>query len=151
MKHLNVVQQTLVEKGLLQILLEGLQKTLAWKRYRTELSRKLVVLKYLIECFQTHTERLMKLEERDGYMSVVVKKCPHLSNTVNSLRRQHDEFRQETRLIVQDLQRLIPTDQNNLNKAFGRANGLLKEFDSHTKREADVFVESLYRDEGGEG
>jgi hypothetical protein len=151
MKHLNVVQQTLVEKGLLQILLEGLQKTMAWKRYRAELSRKLMVLKYLIECFQTHMERLMRLEERDGYMTEVVKKSPHLNNTVNSLRRQHEEFRQETRVIVHDLERLFPTDQNSLNKVFGRANSLLRKFDSHTQREADIFVESLLRDEGGEG
>jgi len=151
MKHLNVIQQAKVERALLQLLLEGLQKTLAWKAYRVELSRKLAVLKYLVECFQAHIEQLMKVEERDGYMEAVLQKRPYLSNSVCALRRQHDEFRQEIRLIVWEIKHVLPTDQNRLNRLFARANSLLKRFDGHNKKEAEVLVDSYLRDEGGEG
>src|SRR5205807_6459673 len=116
------MQQATVERALLQLLLEGLQKTLAWKQYRVELSRKLSVLKYLVECFQAHLEQLMKVEESDGYMETVLQGRPHLNGPVSALRRQHDEFRQEMRLIVGNIKRVLPTDQNSLNRLFDRAN-----------------------------
>src|SRR5262249_45223205 len=108
-------------------------------------------LKYLVECFQAHLEQMMKVEECDGYMEDVMQKHPNLSKSVGALRRQHDEFRQELWLIVGDIKRVLPTDQNSLNQLLDRANSLLKRFDAHNKKEAELVVESYLRDEGGEG
>jgi hemerythrin-like domain-containing protein len=142
MNEINVVQQTLVEKGMLQLLIQGLQNTLA---------RKLSTLKFITRSFRSHMERLMRLEERDGYMDIVLEKHPHLSKPVEVLRHEHDEFRQVMGLLAQDLECVFPTDQNAVNKICEKAAVLLKKVDAHNKKEADVFQEAFEREEGGEG
>src|SRR3979490_1730453 len=101
MNDLNVVNQTRVEKEMLKLLIEGLRNTLAWKIYGEDLSRKLSTLKFVMRSFQNHTEPLMRLEERDCYMDIVLEKHPHLSKAVDALRNDHDEFRREIGLIAE--------------------------------------------------
>jgi hypothetical protein len=151
MKNLNVAQQTRVEKGLLQLLIEGLRQSLAWKIRGDNVSRKLSTLKFITRSFRSHLERLMDLEERDGYMDIVLEKQPHLSKSVDALRHDHEDFRHEIGLIVQDLDRVSPTDQNNLNLICEKAVGILKKVDAHNRKESDIFQEAFEREEGGEG
>jgi hypothetical protein len=151
MKNLNVTQQTLVEKGLLQHLIEGLRQSFAWKIRGDNISRKLSTLKFITRSFRSHMERLMDLEEREGYMDIVLEKHPHLSKSVDALRHDHDEFRREIGLIVQDLDRVSPTDQNTLNMICEKAAILLKKVDTHNRKEGDIFQEAFEREEGGEG
>jgi hemerythrin-like domain-containing protein len=151
MNQLNIVQQTLVEKKLLKFLIEGLQHTVAWKITGDDLSRKLSTLKFIMRSFQSHFERLMELEERDGYMAIVVEKHPHLNKAVEALRAEHDEFRGEITRLVQSLASVAPTDQNTLNGVCEQATALLKKVDEHNKKEADIFQEAFEREEGGEG
>src|SRR5438270_13933721 len=94
MNQFNMIQQTLVEKKLLKVLLEGMKNTLAWKIRGDDRSRKLSTLRFITRSFRSHMERLMDLEERDGYMDVVTEKHPHLSKKVEVLRGEHNEFRQ---------------------------------------------------------
>ena len=93
----------------------------------------------------------MDLEERDGYMAIVLEKTPHLSKTVEALRSEHDVFRQEMACLVQNLASAAPTDRDNLSRVFDQATALLKKVDDHNKKEADIFQEAFEREEGGEG
>src|SRR5438105_9463952 len=93
MNQLNVVRQTLVEKRLLKFLIEGLKNTLAWKVLGEDLSRKLSTLRFITRSFRSHMERLMDVEERDGYMDIVLESHPQLSKAVEDLRQEHEEFR----------------------------------------------------------
>jgi hemerythrin-like domain-containing protein len=151
MNDLNVVQQTRVEKEMLKLLIEGLRNTLVWQIHGEDLSRKLSTLKFVMRSFQNHMERLMRLEERDGYMDIVLEKQPHLSKSVEVLRGEHDEFRREISLIAAGLERVLPTDQNTLNTICDQVAGLLKKVDVHTQKEADLFQEAFERENGGEG
>src|SRR2546430_679806 len=101
MNQLNIVQQTLVEKQMLQFIVEGLQNTFAWKIQGDDLSRKLSTLKFILRSFQSHMKRLMYLEESDGYMAIVLEKHPHLTKPVEALRHEHDEFRHDMDLLAE--------------------------------------------------
>jgi hemerythrin-like domain-containing protein len=151
MTQLNVIRQTQVEKRLLKFLIEGLHNTFAWEIRGDDVSRKLSTLKFITRSFQSHMERLMGLEEREGYMDIVLEKHPELSKQVEALRHEHDEFRQQIGLLVIELERVAPTDQNSLNKVCERAAALLKKVDAHNRKEADIFQEAFEREEGGEG
>jgi hemerythrin-like domain-containing protein len=151
MTQLNVIRQTQVEKRLLKFLIEGLHNTFAWEIRGDDMSRKLSTLKFIFRSFQSHMERLMRLEERDGYMDIVLEKHPQFSKPVEALRHEHDEFRQHIDVLVRDLERVSPTDQNTLNKVCEQAAGLLKKVDAHNRKEADIFQEAFEREEGGEG
>src|SRR5262249_11698601 len=143
MTHLNVVRQTQVEKKLLKFLTEGVKNTLAWKIQGEDLSRKLSTLKFITRSFKSHMERLMDLEERDGYMDIVVEKHPHLCKSVDALRAEHDSFRQGICRLVQDLDRVLPTDQNTLTRICDQTTVLLKNVDEHNRKEADIFQEAF--------
>jgi hypothetical protein len=151
MNHFDVVKQTRIEKEMLKSLIEGLRNTLAWKTHEENLSRKLSTLKFVMRSFQSHLDRLMRIEEHDGYMDIVLEKHPHLGKTVESLRFEHDIFRREISLIAAGLERVVPTDQNLLNNICNQVAGLLVKVDVHTQKEADLFQEAFERENGGEG
>jgi hemerythrin-like domain-containing protein len=151
MDQLNVVRQTQIEKGMLEILIEGLQNTLAWKISGADLSRKISTMRFVTRSFQSHMRRLMDIEERDGYMDIVLERQPHLSKVVQALRHEHDEFRQDIRLLMQNLETLMPTDQNTLNAICDQASALLKKVDTHNQKEAAIIQEAFERENGGEG
>jgi hypothetical protein len=151
MTNLDVAQQTRVEKGMLQLLIQGLRESLAWKIRGDNISRKLSTLKFITRSFRSHLERLMDLEERDGYMDIVLEKHPHLDKSVEALRHDHDAFRHETGLVVQELDRVSPMDQNALSGICEKVSILLKKVDTHNRKEGDIFQEAFEREEGGEG
>jgi hypothetical protein len=151
MNHLNVVQQTLVEKRMLTCLIDGLKDTMAWKIAGDDLSRKLSTLKFIFRSFQSHMERLMGIEERDGYMDEVLEKQPQLSKTVEELRRQHDEFRAAMVDVASDLNHVTPAVGAGLNGVVKPLTGLLAAVDAHNQKEADLLQEAMEREEGGEG
>jgi len=151
MNDLNVVNQTRVEKEMLKLLIEGLHNALAWRIYGEDLSRKLSTLKFVMRSFECHMERLMRIEERDGYMDIVLEKHPHLSKAFEALRKDHDEFRRQIGLIAKGLEHVYPTDLNTLNKICDQVAALLMKVEVHTQKEADLFQEAFERENGGEG
>jgi hypothetical protein len=151
MNQLNIVRQTQVERKMLQSLIEGLRHTMAWQIAGDDLSRKLSTMKFITRSFQSHFERLMELEEKDGYMAIVLEKHPHLTKSVEALRGDHDVFRREMACLVQGLGSVVATDRDKLSAIFDQATVLLKKVDDHNKKEADIFQEAFEREEGGEG
>jgi iron-sulfur cluster repair protein YtfE (RIC family) len=95
--------------------------------------------------------RQMTMEERDGYMDIVLKTHPNLSNAVEVLRREHDEFREELGLVLYRLKRVSPKDQTCLTRLCDIMTEFLEKLDAHNKNEGDIFYEAFEREEGGEG
>src|SRR4051812_6360907 len=95
----DLAQQTAVEHTLLQYLMEGLRTTIAWQ-HQGDGVRKLSTLRFIGQSFQRHLERLLALEECDGYMDLVLQRNPQLRKTVDALREEHEFFRQSVRRIV---------------------------------------------------
>src|SRR4026207_390753 len=93
MDHHELAQQTELESGLLKHLIDGLRAVLAWEVQGDDFSRKLSTMGFVTKSFQRTLERLMTLEEVDGYLDIVLESKPFLSKSVNCLKQDHEEFR----------------------------------------------------------
>jgi hypothetical protein len=144
-------QQALVESGLMKSLCEGLRQALAWDAPQEELSRKLSTVRFIFQSFQRHLERLMSLEEVDGYMDTVLATNPHLSKAVASLKEDHGRFRLATGRIAQRLERIKPIDYDAFADVCEDIAEVLQMLDDHSEQEARLFLEAFEQEEGGEG
>jgi hypothetical protein len=147
----DLAQQTQVENGMLKCLVEGLRNTLAWEVQGNDFARKLSTLRFIAHSFQRHMERLMTLEEHEGYMDVVLETNPNLEKTVEALKQEHDYFRKSIREIIQGLDHVSPSDQATFSRLCGDMAALLKKLDKHDGKEADIVQEAFKREPGGEG
>ena len=134
-----------------KMLIEGLQDILAWKIQGDDLCRKLSSLAIVARTFQGHMERLMTTEERDGYRDSVLKEHPNLSDAVDVLRQEHDEFREELGLVLSRLEEFPSKSQTCLTQICANMTEWLRKFDDDNKNESDMFHEAFERDKGGEG
>jgi len=147
----DITQQTVVEMGMFKMLMEGLRTTLAWKVQGNDFSRKLSTVRFMVQSFQRHQERLFALEEYDGYMSLVEQNAPQLSRTVDALKQQHEKFRIGARRISHALERIASTDAARFACLCDDMLELLDGLEQHNKKEAELFQEAMERDSGGEG
>lgn len=147
----DLAQQTQVEHGLLLLLIEGLRNTLAWKVSGADFARKQSTLRFITQSFQRHLERVLSLEEYDGYMDLVLKASPQLGNTVDALRKEHDQFRAEARRVLHRFEHVSAKDPDGFARTCDELSQLLARVEAHNKKEADLIQEAFARDEGGEG
>src|SRR5262245_44100697 len=151
MDRQEVARQTQVEHELLQHLLQGLRLTAGWEVEGPDASRKLSSLRFVAGSFQRHLERLLALEEYDGYLDLVLAAAPRLARATDALRAEHDRFRAETRRLVQRLERLPATDRAALAGVCGDLLALVGRLEEHSRKEIALIQEALDRDGGGEG
>jgi hemerythrin-like domain-containing protein len=147
----DITAQTRVEHELLHHLIQGLRSTLAWRVQEPDASRKLSTLRFVAQSFQRHLERLLALEEYDGYMGLLGHEAPRLGRATDVLRGEHEHFRTEARRIVQQLERLPATDLPALAQVSDDLLALVCGIDDHSKKEIALIQETFGRDEGGEG
>ena len=147
----DVARQTQVEQELLQHLAQGLRSTAAWRVQEPDASRKLSTLRFITQSFQRHLERLLTIEEYDGYMVLLRSAVPRLAQTTDALQDEHYQFRNEARWIVQRLERLPATDLPALGQVCDALLALVGRIEEHNGKEIALIQETLGRDEGGEG
>ena len=151
MDRQDIAEQTRIEQELLRHLMEGLRLSTTWQVQGPDASRKLSTLRFVTASFQRHLERLLALEEYDGFMDPVPACAPRLARATAALRAEHDGFRREARRVVQRLERLPATDPSALEKLGGELVALLDRIEGHNRREMALLLEAFGRDEGGEG
>jgi hypothetical protein len=151
MDRQDIAEQTRVEQELLRHLMEGLRLSTSWEVRGADASRKLSTLRFVTGSFQRHLERLLGLEECDGFMDKVLACAPHLGRATAALRGEHDSFRSEVRRVVGVLERLQATDLDALEKVSGELVALLDRVERHNRKEMELLLEAFGRDEGGEG
>ena len=151
MDHLAIPQQVLVEHQTLAYVTSALRATMGWKYQGTDLSRKLASLRFVGQSFQRHLKHLMELEEEDGYMAVVLADRPELTDEVEALRQEHDQFRKALNRILARLRRVAPTDHAAFTKISDDLSALLEKLDEHSRKETGLLQHALLEDEGGEG
>jgi len=151
MDQREISRQVLVEHQILNHVIAALRATLAWRQQGNDFSRKLESLRFVGKSFKRHLKHLMDLEEKDGYMAVVLASRPELADVVAALERDHERFRKSLRRILVRLRRVSSTDQETFGAASSDLAALLDELDAHGKRETDLPQEALLTDEGGEG
>jgi hypothetical protein len=131
--------------------MEGLRLSTTWQVQGPDASRKLSTLRFVTGSFQRHLERLLALEESDGFLDTLLSCAPHLGRATAALRAEHDSFRSEARRVVQQLERLQATDVDALEKVGGELVALLNRIAQHNRKEQALLLEAFGRDEGGEG
>ncbi|MEX2111575.1 MAG: hypothetical protein WD845_00225 [Pirellulales bacterium] len=151
MDHQDIQQQVLIEQAILAHVVSALRTTLSWKVREYDFSRKLSSLLFVCESFQRHLKRLLRLEQSEGYMAVVLDSRPELSDEVRGLRRYHTEFRKKLREILARLRSVAHTDLAGFTQTSTELEMLLDRLDEHHRHEAALLQEALLRDEGGEG
>ena len=150
MEHKAISQQMLIEHEMITHLETALRSILQWTSHGQDLSRKLSSLRFMGESFERHLERLMALEEHDGYMEVVVESHPQLKSQVDALRTDHDTFRYTLRRISSRLDRLSADDKVRIEQISDELLALLESLDVHSRKEVDLLQESFLQEEGGE-
>jgi hemerythrin-like domain-containing protein len=104
-----------------------------------------------VQSFQRHLERMMALEEDDGYLGWVVAENPHLDRAVAALRDEHDQFRDAAQRVLERLARISDHDGSEMDPVCDELLQLLRMLDTHREREGGLLQEAMVRDEGGEG
>ena len=101
--------------------------------------------------YQRHLERLFALEEVDGYMDDVTESSPELTNQVDQLKPEHEQFRVAIRELVLQLDRTPPVDCASFNAICEKFRQVITQVLEHTRRENGLLVESIQQDTGGSG
>lgn len=151
MDRQNIAQQTHIEHEMLRLIMEGLRLTAGWQVSGPNGSRKLSTLRFMAQSFQRHLERLLALEECDGYMDMVVASAPRLSRATETLRGEHELFRKEARQFVQRLERLSAMEPVVLGQVCDDLLILLDKIEQHSQKEMNLLQEAFIQEEGGEG
>jgi len=145
------VDQCCVEHRVLSHIKDALRVTLDWKVPSAGVVRKLTSVRFTLQSFQRHLERIMSLEEEGGYMVVVGEIKPNMSERTDALRVEHDTFRASLERLVPSLDALSPEDEPRFHQVCGEIVALLDKVDRHDAKEIDLLQDALLLDEGGEG
>jgi hypothetical protein len=144
-------QQALIEHDLLRHLVDGLRATLAWQTDGGDFTRKLSTVRFISQSFQRHLERLLALEESDGYLDDVAAISPRLGRQVDALRAEHDRLREAARRAVHRLEQVSSVDGAGFAGICDDLAALLDRVEGHSREEVMVLQETFDRDIGGEG
>jgi hypothetical protein len=151
MDHKSRAQQCLLEHQIIGHVKAALRLTLGWETSAVGAARKLSSIQFTMQSLFRHLERLMKIEEEDGYLAPVAERKPNLAGKVASLSRDHDLFRVEMRRITPAAMQLSATDSSGMNGICRELDGLLQRLDIHDQAEVELLRTAFWEDEGGEG
>ncbi|MCA9260185.1 MAG: hypothetical protein KDA61_13330 [Planctomycetales bacterium] len=140
-----------MEHQILEHLKRALRVTLEWKTPSVGLARKVSSVQFTVKSFHRHLERVMNLEEVDGYMRAVAERKPYLDERLGKLRQQHAEFRQRMGQLCPQLENANESEPDKFESLCRDVLSLLGEIDEHDREEIEILQESMLSDEGGEG
>lgn len=143
--------QCQIERQILQHVKQALRISLGWEVDADDLQQKLSSVRFTAQSFRRHLERIMTLEENDGYLIDVGEAKPNLAQRAAVLHREHDEFRASINDIVPAMEQITPHDAEQFRAACRSLVALLDRLDEHDQRESRLLQEAFCDDEGGEG
>ncbi len=146
-----LIQQFKVESQALEYVTRALEVTLGWSVDRAGFSRKHSSVRFLLESYQRHLERLFALEEIGGYMESVSRLNPELANQVDHLEEEHGQFRAAIREAIVRVDLAAPNQIAVFDATCTQLRITVNQVLEHLRRESELIVESLYQDTGGQG
>jgi hypothetical protein len=145
------VNAACMEHQILDHVKQALRVTLDWKVPTVGVARKLSSVQFTMKSFQRHLERLMNLEEQDGYMVLVAETKPNMSFRVDRLARDHDQFRDSFYRLLPEVEALSEYQNEDFEDICRQIYELLARVDRHDEEEVELLQETFLCDEGGEG
>ena len=146
-----LAQASCMEHQILDHVKSALRVTLGWKAPSIALPRKVSSVQFTAKSLMRHLQKMMELEEQEGYMAVVREQKPHLEHKVRKLERQHQAFRQMIEELSPEVASLTALPEEQFSAVCGRIAELLDQVDEHDVEEIELLQETLLCDEGGEG
>ncbi len=140
-----------LEHEILNHVKQALRVTLGWKVPAEGISRKLSSVQFTLKSFQRHLERLMNIEEQDGYMAFVGEIKPNMHFRVDRLEHDHGRFRRVMDSLLPKVDTLSEYDDEEIATVCDEIYALLERVDLHDKEEIALLQDSMWLDEGGEG
>jgi hypothetical protein len=140
-----------MEHQILDHVKQALRITLDWKAPAVSVPRKVSSVQFTMKSFSRHLLRMMDLEERDGYMAVVLEGKPNLDVRIARLERDHGEFRQRIEELAPDIAALPALAEDEFALVCSQIAELLDRVDRHDAEEIELLQDTLLCDEGGEG
>jgi len=140
-----------MEHEILNHVKQALRVTVGWKVPSEGIARKLSSVQFTLKSFQRHLERLMNIEEQDGYMLLVLESKPNLDIRLKRLEREHEQLRENIRVLVPAVEMLSETDDEEFERLCDEINSFLDCVDRHDREEIELLQEAMLFDEGGEG
>jgi hypothetical protein len=140
-----------LEHEILNHVKQALRVTLGWKVPPEGIPRKLSSVQFTLKSFQRHLERLMNIEEQDGYMSFVEELKPNMHFRVDRLEHDHSHFRRAMDNLLPKVDSLSEYNDQEIEVVCGEIYSLLEQIDRHDKEEIELLQDSMWCDEGGEG
>lgn len=142
---------TWMEHQILDHVKQALRVTLDWKVPSVGMPRKLSSLQFTMKSFQRHLQRMMEMEERDGYMKIVAESKPNLEVRIDHLHRDHEQFRVWMEELAPEIESLSEFEEERFEYLCERISEMLDQVDRHDADEIELLQETLLFDEGGEG
>lgn len=140
-----------LEHEILNHVKQALRVTLGWKVPPEGISRKLSSVQFTLKSFQRHLERLMNIEEQDGYMAFVGEIKPNMHFRVDKLEHDHGRFRRAMNTLLPKVDTLSEYNDEEIATVCEEIYALLERVDHHDKEEIALLQDSMWLDEGGEG
>ena len=151
MDRQSIATQLKIEQDLIGHIEASLRSALEWKTGPSSASRKLSTLRFVAETFHRNLERLMSIDEYDGYMALVSHSSPQLGSAVEVLKLDHQNLRLELNQIIARLERTSSEDVAAVDAACDDLRKFLTGYDKHNEREVELLQNSLLLDIGGRG
>ena len=146
-----VAQASQIEHQILDHVKQALRITLDWRAPSIGLPRKMSSVQFTMKSFARHLKRMIELEERDGYMSVVLEEKPNLDSRIRRLQREHREFRTRLDEMAPTIASLTALPEDQFEFVCSEIAELLDRVDQHDVAEIELLQDTLLHDEGGEG
>lgn len=146
-----ISEQFQIEHRLINNTVASLRTALDWKAGEQGAARKLSTIRFAVDIFHRHLERLMAIHEHDGYMSHITNSHAERVPAVKALKLEHDQLRNEVGRIVTGLDRLAPHDVGLAERIYDSLQALLDTYHDHSQKEMQLVQDVLLRDMGGEG
>lgn len=146
-----IARQFKVELDLLVNIESALQMVLQWRTGKHGIRRKLSTLRFVSRTFESHLSRLHVNSEHGGYMHLVTDTKPNLVNEVSKLRGMREALQTELRQLIISLDLLSSNELPEFERVCEDFQSYLKALSAHDQQERDLFLRSVYEEEGGCG
>ena len=140
-----------MEHQILDHIKQAMRVTLDWKVPSVGMRQKLSSMQFTLKSFQRHLERLMSMEEQDGYMLLVAETKPNLSVRVERLAADHQNFRSSIEHLLPEIEALSEYNSEGFEGICQQIYDLLNRVDQHDHEEIELLNDAFLCDEGGEG
>ncbi|MGL4514529.1 MAG: hemerythrin domain-containing protein [Lacipirellulaceae bacterium] len=141
----------LQEQQILEHIKGALRVMVEWRAPSASRDRKQSSVRFALDSFCRHLERLMVFEERGGYLANIAEARPQWQWRLSRLRAEHARIRERVNRLAPSVADPTVWSDDRFEESCHAIRELLDEVDEHGREEIALLQDTLLYDEGGEG